>query len=170
MKLIYTLILFSFNVCVWSFFYDDYFIDLVDVSDTALNGDTRGGALFGIPGIAVFDCNNDGYEDILYGSLESVPHKLYINNGDFTFTEQALSRGIDTVLGSHSVAAFDFDNNGDIDLVFSYVGGSTSKGLQFYYNTGNCHFEDRTNTILASVPELWTGGNYIYIYHLFIYP
>lgn len=71
---------------------------------------------------AVFtDINNDGFEDVYVSrALSKNPvnreNRLYINNGDNTFTERAAQYGInDNGYSIHSVF-FDFDNDGDNDL------------------------------------------------------
>src|SRR5260370_3637917 len=44
-------------------------------------------------GIAILDANQDGWPDILV-SNDTQPNKLYINNGNGTFTEKCISAGI----------------------------------------------------------------------------
>jgi len=73
-------------------------------------------------GIAYGDVNQDGFVDIYvstfgYSSLEDEKrNRLYINNGDLTFTESAKKYGVDN--GGYTVqsAFFDYDNDGDDDL------------------------------------------------------
>lgn len=86
-------------------------------------------------GAAWGDVNNDGYPDLFVGTFAKVgdtdynvrgntdgpaPDKLFMNNGDGTFTEV-----MDTPIrkiGWNSGAAFaDFDNDGDLDLVVSHI-------------------------------------------------
>lgn len=73
-------------------------------------------------GICYGDVNQDGFVDIYvstfgYSSLEDDKrNRLYINNGDLTFTELAKEYGVDN--GGYTVqsAFFDYDNDADLDL------------------------------------------------------
>ena len=73
-------------------------------------------------GICYGDVNQDGFVDIYvstfgYSSLESDKrNRLYINNGDLTFTESAKAYGVDN--GGYTVqsAFIDYDNDQDLDL------------------------------------------------------
>jgi len=68
------------------------------------------------------DINNDGYLDIyvtreMYGdSPERMQNKLYLNNGNQTFTEVAEAWGVDNQQRSRGGTFFDYDNDGDLDL------------------------------------------------------
>ncbi|MGR3810681.1 VCBS repeat-containing protein [Jiulongibacter sp. NS-SX5] len=72
-------------------------------------------------GVSVVDINKDGLLDLYVcksgnESSETRANHLYINNGDLTFSEEALKYGIaDTTETTHS-AFFDFDKDGDLDL------------------------------------------------------
>jgi PKD repeat protein len=89
-----------------------------------LTGVTSGSAKWG-------DFNSDGNLDILLaGSSDSGPAaKIYLNNGDNTFTEQT---GIQLtgVFGQSSVVWGDYDNDGDLDILLTgwdVSGNSISK-------------------------------------------
>ena len=72
-------------------------------------------------GVTMADVNGDGLLDIYvcqvgdYKGLKG-KNKLYINNGDLTFTEMAEAYGIDFEGFSTHALFFDFDNDGDLDL------------------------------------------------------
>jgi enediyne biosynthesis protein E4 len=59
-----------------------------------------------------------------------VPPRLYMNNGDGTFTERAMEWGLFYPSEGSGVACFDYDRDGDIDIVLV----DQSRGLQFFEN------------------------------------
>ena len=73
-------------------------------------------------GINMVDINADGYLDIYvcrggpYKDSATRINKLYINNGDLTFTEQAASYGLNNNSYSIQTAFFDYDLDGDLDM------------------------------------------------------
>jgi len=73
-------------------------------------------------GVTMADINGDGFLDIYVcsstvGKSERRKNMLFINNGDLTFTECAEQYGIDdSSYSTHSVF-FDFDKDGDLDLI-----------------------------------------------------
>lgn len=72
-------------------------------------------------GVTMADVNNDGYLDIYicelgnYKGIEGY-NKLFINNGDLTFSEEAKAYGLDFSGFSTQAAFFDKDLDGDLDL------------------------------------------------------
>ena len=73
-------------------------------------------------GICVVDINQDGFQDIYIcqsGHFKlppaARPNLLYINNGDFTFTEKAAEYGLASTNLSHQASFFDYDLDGDLD-------------------------------------------------------
>ena len=73
-------------------------------------------------GVSIVDINKDGFQDIYVCQSSSFklppsarPNMLYVNNGDFTFTEQAAKYGLDNKDLSHQAAFFDYDLDGDLD-------------------------------------------------------
>jgi hypothetical protein len=72
-------------------------------------------------GISMVDINGDGFLD-MYVCMAGFPdstrraNRLYLNNGDLTFTESAQSWGIDHKGYSTHSAFFDYDLDGDLDL------------------------------------------------------
>ncbi|GAB4291747.1 MAG: hypothetical protein Kow0090_05350 [Myxococcota bacterium] len=67
--------------------------------------------------IAFGDVNNDGYDDLLTNnqSYDFGGARLFLNNGDFTFTDITPESGVDKVVMQLGVFG-DIDNDGDIDL------------------------------------------------------
>ncbi len=72
-------------------------------------------------GVTMVDVNGDGLLDIYVcqvGDYKGIKgkNKLYINQGDETFTEQAADYGIDFGGFSTQALFFDYDRDGDLDL------------------------------------------------------
>src|SRR5215213_10255749 len=72
-------------------------------------------------GVSVVDINNDGFDDIYVcatGSRdpEKRRNRLYINNGDLTFSEQAKEYGLADTSFSTQAAFLDYDGDGDLDM------------------------------------------------------
>lgn len=98
-------------------------------------------------GLAVADFNNDGWPDLFVLGSGSVADRLYINNGNGTFTDMAQSWGVAAVHGGAAVCTGDFDNNGWTDLfVLSYGSQLNNQGEvgkhRLYKNNGNGTFTD----------------------------
>lgn len=76
-------------------------------------------------GVSVVDINSDGYLDIYLcsaGWLEEegyYSNKLYVNNGDLTFTEKAADYGLSGDSRSMAAVFFDYDRDGDLDVYIS---------------------------------------------------
>jgi enediyne biosynthesis protein E4 len=99
-------------------------------------------------GAALFDMDNDGYLDLLLvqsGSLaaphdKASGHRLYRNRGNGTFEDVTAGSGVDLVAGyGMGVAAGDFDNDGNVDLYITNVGGNV-----LLKGDGHGHFVDIT--------------------------
>ncbi len=71
-------------------------------------------------GVTMADVNGDGYLDIYVSAVSQVHglqgrNQLFINNGNNTFSEQAIIFGLDFSGFSTQAAFFDFDHDGDLD-------------------------------------------------------
>jgi hypothetical protein len=103
-------------------------------------------------GLFLVDANLDGYLDVFAanGHLQldiervrdnttyrQLPH-LFLNRGDETFSDVAPVSGFVEPLVGRGAARFDFDRDGDVDIVISENAG----GLRLYRNDGdyNAHF------------------------------
>jgi len=103
--------------------------------------DERGGAL----GAVAEDFNLDGRVD-LYVANDGVPNKLWINQGDGTFVNEALLAGAAVSEMGHPEASMgvvvgDLDSDGDPDLFMSHLNRETNT---IYLNDGSGLFEDAT--------------------------
>ena len=72
-------------------------------------------------GSVMADVNGDGYLDIYVCAVVGINgfeghNELFINNKDNTFTESATEYGLDLDNYSTSVAFFDYDGDGDLDM------------------------------------------------------
>lgn len=95
-------------------------------------------------GVAFFDYNNDGYEDIyLTGGMNS--DKLYRNNGDGSFTDVSVAAGIVNATQNSitlGVTTGDLDNDGDREIL---VTTEETYGLILFKNNGNGTFNNIAN-------------------------
>ena len=72
-------------------------------------------------GLAMIDIDGDDDLDI-YVCKQDAPNRLYINNGDLTFTDKAKEFGLDYCCSSTQGSFFDYDNDGDLDLYLGING------------------------------------------------
>jgi hypothetical protein len=107
-------------------------------------------------GVAMFDYDNDGWLDLFFvnGARLQDPmprgaspdksdprywNRLYHNNRDGTFTDVTEKAGLQGQLYGMGVAAGDYDNDGNVDLLVTNLGGNI-----LYHNNGDGTFTDVT--------------------------
>ena len=100
-------------------------------------------------GVAFFDYDNDGHQDLLFVNSMDWPwqpeperpatSRLYRNLGDGTFADVTAATGMALTLYGMGVAAGDYDGDGYVDAFIAAVGGN-----RLYRNIDGERFEDVT--------------------------
>jgi len=96
-------------------------------------------------GAAFFDADNDGYLDLYRGNTNSgfsppsgQSNQFLVNNGDGTFTTDVLQQaGLESIDAGLGMAAADYDNDGDIDIVVHGYLGAVNLYRNDTVNTNN---------------------------------
>ena len=89
--------------------------------------------IFHVNGFGYFPFHEDTkteYDNLTKDIFQAKPSRLFINDGDGTFTEAAQAWRIDAPSEGRGLACFDHDRDGDIDIVLL----DHSTGLQFFEN------------------------------------
>jgi enediyne biosynthesis protein E4 len=94
-------------------------------------------------GIATLDANQDGWPDLMI-SNDTQPNKLYINNGNGTFTEKGVSAGVaysedGIARAGMGVDAADYDRSGYPSLIITNF---ANQMVSLYHNERNGLFVD----------------------------
>lgn len=103
------------------------------------------------PGISIVDINGDGWDDF-YVIARWGRNKLFVNQGDGTFREQARDYGLNVLNHCTSAAFADFDNDGDPDLLL----GRYYARSQYFENIDN-HFSDVSHRVPIELPAMVTS-------------
>lgn len=114
---------------------------------------------------ALGDINSDGYLDLAISTPGSVvegrqdTNKLFINNGNFTFSDISELSGIDTQLGGCLASFSDYDLDGDQDI---YIGNCNEIHLgvvpiELFRNDGNLSFTNVTQQAGLTRKGAWMG-------------
>jgi hypothetical protein len=119
-------------------------------------------------GVAVFDFDNDGFQDILlinscywpgHGISNQQPTlALYRNKGDGTFEDVTAATGLALTMYGMGVTVGDYNNDGWPDVFITAVGGN-----HLFRNVSNGNggrrFEDVTRFAGVAGPKLWPDVN-----------
>jgi len=95
--------------------------------------------------VLTVDVNDDGLPDI-YVACDQTPSLLFINQGDGTFSEEAVLRGVafdenGRSLSGMGLAAADYDGDGHIDI---FRTNFSDEHETLYHNRGDGQFDDVT--------------------------
>lgn len=124
------------------------------------------------------DINNDGFLDIYVGNFLSEPvgeilgedglplqgglylgdeNFMYVNNGDFTFTNIAEEVGVTNAGTAWSVTFSDYDNDHDVDIHIANDFGMFVHPNALYRNNGDGTFTDVSVESNVNIPMLGMG-------------
>jgi hypothetical protein len=92
--------------------------------------------------VSTIDYNSDGYDDLFFTEVSgSKPNRLFVNNGNGTFTQITTGRIVTDITKSISSSWADVDNDGDLDVV---IANNTLKPSSFFINNGDGTFTKNT--------------------------
>ena len=126
-----------------------------DVSMKSNIAASRGKAL----GVAFADFNNDGHPDISVAN-DSFQQFLFMNNGDGTFTESAVTAGTGftedgKVFAGMGTDAADVDDDGLVDIVSTAL---PNESFAYFHNDGSQNFSSKANVSgLTRLTEVFGG-------------
>ncbi|MFT7558901.1 MAG: hypothetical protein ACI93R_000804 [Flavobacteriales bacterium] len=115
------------------------------------------------------DFDNDGYLDLfvvngydgmtqeasdsaVYASFRDKPARLYINNGDNTYTERSEELGATHTQMGRGLACFDYDRDGDLDMIIANNGAAPTLLRNNTFSTDN-HFINLRLSGLTGNPQ-----------------
>ena len=121
----------------------------------------------GVPMSAAFvDINNDGFLDVFVTFTDKSKirrlynNKLFLNNGDLTFTDISKSSGVDSPFRGCAVGCSDYNDDGWTDL---FVANCNAEPIELFRNNGDLTFTNVTTQAGLSREGFWmaiTHGDY----------
>lgn len=123
-------------------------------------------------GAAWIDSDNNGFADLFVNNLKGTA-EFYRNNGDGTFTNVTEEMGIDGPVGGFSCWAWDYDNDGHLDIFSTCYEKTTEAVIQgmmgkphslhsnkLFRNKGGKGFEDVTKEAGLDMVFATMGSNF----------
>ena len=160
----------------------DTFTNITNESGTANSG--NGELLYTSWGDMFMDVDNDGFMDLFSANghmsaaafiqnVQDDPDKLFMNNGDLTFTDNSEESGVDYRGISRGAAYADYNSDGFLDIAVSGIQNpffSELQGVQLYTNlhtSGNwialtLEGVVSNRSAFGSKVTLYSGGNSFY--------
>ncbi len=115
-------------------------------------------------GGAVGDFDRDGFQDIFFATGGNAPDRLFINNGDGTFTDRAMEWGVGTPHRGTGGTVGDFDGDGWLDLFVTSLGPASNDAIghhKLYRNIEGRAFVDvapAMNVSSTGTTDGWGGA------------
>ncbi len=108
-------------------------------------------------GVLVFDYNMDGWQDIMLAN-DTVPNKLWENNGNGSFGEVGILAGValsedGVARGAMGIDAGDYDRSGHPSIV---IGNFSNEMIALYHNEGTGFFIDEAPVAAVGPASLLT--------------
>ena len=108
-------------------------------------------------GVTMLDYDDDGWIDLAVAN-DTEPNFLYRNNGDGTFTDEAVLRGVATsekgmARAGMGIDASDVNNDGGVALA---IGNFSNEMTALFYASENHQFTDLARTAKVGSPSLLT--------------
>lgn len=141
--------------------------------EVATKAGVDGDANFLSKGAAWIDIENDGFQDLFVNHLSEHGATIYRNNKDGTFTNATDALGIKNPLWGFSCWAWDFNNDGYLDIYASCYDrsvGSCVQGLQgephsknnnaLYLNQEGKSFKDVVHEVNLDQVHITMGSNF----------
>lgn len=104
--------------------------------------------------VSMADVNQDGRLDIYVANFKT-ENKLYLNNGNLTFSDYTFRSGALSTRNAMATLFFDYDNDHDLDLYLVHDGQPNL----FYRNTGDGRFEEISETAGVADPGFGMGAD-----------
>lgn len=89
------------------------FVDVASPSGLSSVSSYKDGA-----GVAAADFDNDGDIDLLIPTAEVLSNHLFVNQGNGTYIDEAVSRGLDMAISTRTGLWIDYDGDGLLDLLW----------------------------------------------------
>ena len=100
-----------------------------------------------------YDFNQDGQMDLYVLNDLLEPNRLFINNSDHTFSEEAMNYGVDSSANDMGLAFGDYNNDGHFDMFITAIDQNF-----LFKNNGDNTFDDVAEDYEGLNNTLWSWG------------